>query len=92
MINKKEIIKRVSFATSFPEKTVEDTVDSLIEIVIDALGRGETVRFTKFGVFRIRVRKGRWGVNPRNLAERIQIPDVKIVKFTPSRPLKNIVK
>ena len=93
MINKEEIVQRVSFALEDVNKEItKDVIDTLFEIMTDVLKKGEDIRFTNFGTFKTKIRKGRIGVNPRNPSEKIEISDVRVVKFVPSSSLKKTVK
>jgi len=47
---------------------------------------------TGFGAFSARTRKGRIGVNPRNIEEKITIPPVKVAKFKAGKNLKDSLK
>ena len=93
MINKDEITKRVAFSVeTINKKTTEEVIDALLLVIADALKKDEDVRFKNFGTFVTNIRKGRIGVNPRNPQEKIEIPDVKVIKFKPSQSLKREIK
>jgi len=93
MINKDEIAIRVAFLLeTVNKKTVSNVIDTLFFIMTDALQKGEDVKFTKLGTFSTKMRKGRQGFNPQNPEEKIEIPEVRVVKFKPSHNLKKIIK
>ena len=92
MINKDEMIKRVAFATNLSKDITENVIDSLFENIKDALIKNDKVRFVNFGVFSAKIRKGRVGVNPRNISQPINIQDTRVVKFKPSLSMKKEIK
>jgi len=62
-------------------------IDAVGETLFDFLSRGETVRWSGLGSFKIQERKARRGRDPRTGKE-IQIPAKKAVHFRPTRALK----
>lgn len=91
MVNKDNLIDKVTNLTRKPRKEVEEVIDTFLEEMIDTLSRDEKVNLTGFGSFEVRDRKGRKGVDPRTL-ETIQIPTVKVAKFRAGKTLKESVK
>ncbi len=65
-------------------------VDTIFSTVKTALGEGRPVRIKNFGVFDIRSRPGRKGVNPAT-GEEIMIRPSRGLAFRPARLLKNLV-
>lgn len=92
MLNKQTLIDKVTASTRLPRKDVEEVVNTFIDLMISALSLGEKINLTGFGAFEVRERKGRPGVNPRNPAEPMQIPSVRVAKFRPGKTLKENVK
>lgn len=92
MVNKQQLIDKVTDATRLPRKDVESVVNDFLDAVIEKLSMNEKVNLTGFGIFEVRERKGRPGVNPRNPSERIVVPNVKVAKFRPGKTLKESVK
>ncbi len=92
MINKQILIDKVADATRMPRKHVDLIVSSFLEIIIDKLSQDEKINLSGFGIFEVRERKGRKGVNPRNPNEPMQIPTVRVAKFRPGKTLKEAVK
>lgn len=91
MVNKDNLIDKVTNLTRKPRKEVEEVIDTFLEEVIDTLSRDQKVNLTGFGSFEVRARKGRKGVDPRTM-ETIQIPTVKVAKFRAGKTLKESVK
>ncbi|MCP5046930.1 MAG: hypothetical protein GY940_07140, partial [bacterium] len=66
-------------------------IDLLIEHIGVLLAVGEKVVFSNFGTFKVIQRREKRVINPNN-KEKIVIPSRKIVKFLPSKNLKDIVR
>jgi len=92
MINKQDLIDKLTDKTRLPRKDVEEIVDMFLEELIDQLSMDKKINLTGFGAFEVRERKGRRGVNPRNPSEEMQIPSVRVAKFRPGKTLKEAVK
>lgn len=92
MINKQLLIDKVTDATRLPRRHVEAVVMAFLETMIDKLSQDEKINLSGFGIFEVRERKGRRGVNPRNPDEPMQIPTVRVAKFRPGKTLKEAVK
>jgi nucleoid DNA-binding protein len=56
-------------------------------VIFDALSRGEEVRWSGLGSFKVRERKPRLGRNPQT-GEKLQIPARRVVTFSPAQALK----
>ncbi len=92
MINKQDLVDKVTDITRQQRKDVEDVINSFLDLMIEKLSLNEKINLTGFGAFEVKERKGRPGVNPRNPAERIAIPTVRVAKFRPGKTLKEAVK
>jgi DNA-binding protein HU-beta len=92
MINKHDLVNNVADVTRLPKKQVEEVVNTFVDTIIDKLSRDEKINISGFGIFEVKVRKGRRGVNPRNPDEPIQVPSVRVAKFRPGKTLKEAVK
>lgn len=66
-------------------------VDAFVEIVTNALRRGDKVNITGFGIFKVSDRKAREGRNPRT-GEAIHIAASKKPRFTAGKLLKEAIK
>ena len=91
MINKDALIDQVTNITRLARKDVEEVINVFLEAIVDKLSMGGKVNLTGFGVFEVKDRKGRRGVDPRSL-QPIEIPTVKVAKFRPGKTLKESVK
>ncbi len=86
------MVDRVADVTRLPRKQVEEVINVFLDVIIEKLSLDEKINLSGFGVFEVKVRKGRRGVNPRKPSELIDIPDVRIAKFRPGKTLKENVK
>lgn len=62
-------------------------VESVLELVADALQRGESVKISAFGTFAVRQKGRRVGRNPKTGVE-VPIPPRKVLVFRPSQVLR----
>ncbi len=92
MLNKQSLIDKVADTTRMPRKHVEMVISSFLETILDKLSQDEKINLSGFGIFEVRERKGRRGVNPRDPNKPMQIPTVRVAKFRPGKTLKEAVK
>ena len=86
-MNKTELVKAVAEKAEVSTRDAEAVIDGAIELVIDALVKGEAVKLSGFGTFEKKERAARFGTNPAN-GEKIEIPASKSAVFKPSKTLK----
>lgn len=55
-------------------------VERTLELIVESLERGETVKLSGFGVFQVREKRARMGRNPKTGAP-AEIPSRLVVKF-----------
>ncbi len=92
-MNKKELIEKLAEEAKDEIKTKAEAgriVDKILEIVVNNLKKGEKINIAGFGVFQVKDRKARMGINPKT-QEKIQIPAKKAVKFRALKELKKAV-
>ena len=85
-IGKQDLVGRVAQHAGIPNKQAEMVINSFIDSVSDALRKGEEVRITGFGTFRVVERAPRKGRHPRTGAE-MHIPASRRPTFTPGTKL-----
>jgi DNA-binding protein HU-beta len=91
-MTKAEFVEKLFTKANLASKSQAETVlESTIEALTEALMDGESVVFTGFGSFKVVERAARKGRNPRT-GEEIEIAATKVVKFTPGKTLKEVVK
>jgi len=81
-MNKTELIDKIAQQTQLEKTKVSLTINSLLDVVSEALASHQTVTLIGFGTFKVRRRKARKGVNPQT-RKSITIPaaDVPVVSF-----------
>lgn len=87
-MNKKELISELAHITEVNQKEIELTINTLIDIVIKELKKGEQVSIAGFGIFKKVDKIARVGVNPSTGAK-INIPAKSVPKFTPAKLFKD---
>lgn len=91
-MTKAEFVEKLFTKANLASKSQAETVlESTIDTITEALMDGESVVFTGFGSFKVVERAARKGRNPRT-GEEIEIAATKVVKFTPGKTLKEVVK
>ncbi|MBE3520121.1 MAG: HU family DNA-binding protein [Firmicutes bacterium] len=86
-MNKSELVARVAEVAGLTKKDTEKVINAFIDVVQEALAKGESVGILGFGTFLVRNRAAREGVNPRT-RQPIQIPATKVPVFRPGRNLR----
>lgn len=90
-MTKSELIDLVAKKVSLTNKAARESVQALLDLVRDALKKGDKVVLTGFGTFSVRSRAARKGRNPQTGAE-INIPARKTPGFTAGKALKKAVR
>ena len=89
-MKKADFIKAVAKQSGSTQKNANAVVAAALETIREALKKGESVAFLKFGAFKISNRAARKGRNPQTGKE-IQIPASKLPVFKASAAFKEIV-
>ncbi len=82
-INRKKLTEILIQETNFLAKECSDFVDILFETIAETLERGEEVKISGFGVFRVREKRARKGRNPKT-GEKMELSARRVVKFKTS--------
>ena len=90
-MTKKDIVMRVSNETNLTQIDVKKIVQRALDTIVESLEKGDTVELRNFGVFKVKIRKGRLGRNPRT-GQEVAVPEKKVVVFKPGLILKDRVK
>lgn len=88
-MNKADLINEVA-EILMSRNDAKVAVDSIFNIITDALKGGEKVSLVGFGTFKVEERKARTGRNPKT-GEPIQIEARKVPKFLPAKAMKDIL-
>ena len=86
---KADLVEIIAREASITKVSAETAVDSIIEALKDALGRGERIELRGFGVFEVKLRKSGVGRNPRT-GEEVAIPASKTTRFRPGKALGDL--
>lgn len=89
-MTKSELVNALAEKVDISKKKSDEVVAAFTDIVTEALKKGDKVQIVGFGLFEVRTRAAREGVNPRS-QEPIHIPECKIPAFKAGRTLKDAV-
>ncbi len=89
-MNKAELVAALAAKTGDTKKASEAAVNAFVDVVRDALKKGEKVQLVGFGSFEVRKRAARKGRNPQT-KEEIKIPASKAPVFKAGKALKDLV-
>ena len=87
-MTKAEIVEQIYEQVGFSKKESAELVETIFEVIKDALVDGEKVKFSGFGNFIVREKNARKGRNPQTGAE-IELAARRVLTFKPSLVLKN---
>ena len=90
-MNKGELIEAIAKDVGVSKKAAGKVLDSTIDAMMGALGKGDRITLVGFGTFSVSTRQARSGRNPKT-GEPIKIPASKTVKFKPGNAFKQAVK
>ena len=89
-MNKSDLVAAMAAKTGDTKKSAEETLNAFIDVVTDALVKGDKVQLVGFGSFEVRKRAARKGRNPQT-KEEIKIPASKAPVFKAGKALKDLV-
>lgn len=89
-MNKTELVESIAASTGMTKTDVDKVVTSFVEVVTEALAKGDKVSLKGFGNFEVRERSARSGRNPRT-GETMEIAASKAPAFKASSALKKAV-
>lgn len=90
-MNKAELISRAAASTGSSKKETGIIIDALIKIMTDTLSEHEKIQLVGFGVFEVKQKSQRSGINPQTF-EKITIPESTTVTFKPGKYLKESIE
>ena len=82
------LIDAIYEKVGFSKKEAADLVELLFETIKEELCKGEPVKISGFGKFRVRGKKSRMGRNPQT-GQAMEISARRVLTFTPSRILRD---
>ncbi|MFQ5432019.1 MAG: HU family DNA-binding protein [Nitrospinota bacterium] len=89
-MTKSDIVNRISDEAGLQKPEAEQAVETIISLVKDALGSGESVILRRFGSFQVRQKNARIGRNPKT-GEEAEISARKVVRFKSGKYFKTAV-
>ena len=89
-MNKKELIEKLSERSGKTKTESADFLKIFIDVVSDALDRGDDVQVFGFGTFRVQDRVERLGRNPHT-GEPLIIPACRKVSFKANAALEDLI-
>ena len=89
-MNKTDLIQRLADQHQLSKAEAGRILDTLLDTVVTAVKKGDTVTIPGFGSFKQHARAARNGVNP-STGDKIKIPAAKLPKFTPGATFKAAV-
>ena len=89
-MNKSDLVAAMAAKTGDTKKCAEETLNAFVDVVTEALVKGEKVQLVGFGSFEVRKRAARKGRNPQT-KEEIKIPASKAPVFKSGKALKDLV-
>ncbi len=90
-MTKSDVVDRFAAEADVSKNAAKEYLDTLLDVVTDALASGEKVTLTGFGTFEVRQRAARMGRNPQT-GEPIHIPATKTPAFRAGKTLKDEVR
>ncbi len=89
-MNKTEFVDAVAEKADLPKSDAAKVIDSMVDVIGDALKGGDQVTLIGFGTFLVSKREARKGRNPRT-GEEIQIAASNVPRFKPGKALKDSI-
>lgn len=86
-MTKADIVEMIYERVGFSKKESAELVETIFEVIKEALVEGEKVKFSGFGNFLVREKNARKGRNPQT-GEEIQLAARRVLTFKPSLVLK----
>ncbi len=90
-MNKTELIAAITEKADFTKKDAEKALNSVVEVITEALAKGEKVQIVGFGSFEVKDRPERVARNPQAPDQEITIPASKAPVFKAGKSLKEAV-
>jgi len=88
-MTKTELVEEIVKRTGLAKKQAKAVIDALPDIIADTLKKGDSLSITGFGVFTLKERKEKTGINPLT-KKKIKIPARKIPHLKFSSKYKEI--
>ncbi|HOE15365.1 MAG TPA: HU family DNA-binding protein [Candidatus Paceibacterota bacterium] len=90
-MKKEDLVELVHAKTQMTKKEAEDIINGIFDSIAKALKKGEDTAISGFGIFTVKSKAARVGINPKT-GEKINIAAKKVAKFRPAKALKELIK
>jgi DNA-binding protein HU-beta len=90
-MTKNEIVDSIATKATLTKKDSKVALDGILEVITEALAKGDNVQFVGFGTFDVATRAARTARVPSTGAE-VKVPATKVAKFKVGKALKDAVK
>ena len=89
-LTRADLAEAVHEAVGLTRQDCATMVERTLDLVVEALGRGEEVKLSGFGVFQVRSKRARMGRNPKT-GEPAAIDPRRVISFRASQLMKSRV-
>jgi DNA-binding protein HU-beta len=89
-MNKAQLIEKLAQNAKITKVQSESFLDSIIEIIQEAVSEGQEVKLVGFGTFSSMKRKSRLGRNPKT-GQPVDIPGLQVPRFKPGKEFKDLL-
>ncbi|WKB53566.1 HU family DNA-binding protein [Eleftheria terrae] len=89
-MNRVELIEKIASEHELTKAAAGRILDTLVDSIVTAVKKGDTVQLIGFGTFKRADRAARTGFNPQ-AGKAIKIPATKVPKFVPGAKFKAAV-
>jgi integration host factor subunit alpha len=86
-LTRADLAEAVHEAVGLTRQDCAAMVERTLDLVVEALGRGEEVKLSGFGVFQVRSKRARMGRNPKT-GEPAAIDPRRVISFRASQVMK----
>ena len=90
-LTRADLAEAVHQEVGLTRQDCSDLVERTLEMIAEALGRGEIVKLSGFGVFQVRDKRARMGRNPKT-GEPAAIDPRRVISFRASQVMKGRVE
>lgn len=90
-LTKRDLVVRISADTGLVQSQVFNVIQMTLDLITEALARGENVELRNFGVLEVRLSKPRIGRNPNKPGSSFVIPPRAAVKFKAGKIMREKV-
>jgi DNA-binding protein HU-beta len=89
-MNKSQLVDALADSADITKAKAAHVLDALLDLITTMIAQGQSVALIGFGTFKTALRRAREGRNPATGAK-IQIPSVRLPKFSAGAVLKGVV-